>query len=84
MCALSIRHSWAWLIVNGYKPIDNRDWSTTYRGEFLIHASKTCARRYYDEEMASLRLQFGSECPPVRSTSWSAAASSAWPGSSSA
>lgn len=40
MKALSIRQPWAWLIVNGHKPVENRTWSTTYRGELLIHAGK--------------------------------------------
>ena len=38
--ALSIRQPWAWLIVNGHKPVENRTWSTSYRGELLIHAGK--------------------------------------------
>lgn len=38
--ALSIKQPWAWLIVNGYKDIENRSWSTSFRGEFLVHASK--------------------------------------------
>ncbi len=37
--ALSIRQPWAWLIVNGHKPIENRDWPTKFRGPVLIHAS---------------------------------------------
>lgn len=41
MKALSIRQPWAWLIVKGHKDIENRTWSTSYRGEILIHASKT-------------------------------------------
>lgn len=41
MKALSIRQPWAWLIANGIKNIENRNWSTDFRGEFLIHASKT-------------------------------------------
>lgn len=40
MRALSIRQPWAWLIVQGYKDIENRFWLTNYRGEFLIHAGK--------------------------------------------
>lgn len=40
MKALSIRQPWAWLIVNGFKPLENRDWWTGFRGEFLIHAGK--------------------------------------------
>lgn len=38
--ALSIKQPWAWLIANGYKDIENREWSTKYRGEFLIHTGK--------------------------------------------
>lgn len=40
MKALSIRQPWAQLIVQGIKDIENRQWSTSYRGELLIHASK--------------------------------------------
>jgi hypothetical protein len=40
MKALSIRQPWSWLIVNGYKTIENRDWPTRFRGPVLIHASK--------------------------------------------
>ncbi len=36
--ALSIKQPWAWLIVNGYKHIENRKWRTNYRGHLLIHA----------------------------------------------
>lgn len=39
MKALSIRQPWAWLIVNGFKDIENRSWDTNYRGLVLIHAS---------------------------------------------
>lgn len=41
MFALSIRQPWAWLIVNGYKDIENRSWPTKYRGPVLIHAGKS-------------------------------------------
>ncbi len=57
--ALSVRQPWAWLIVNGFKDIENRDWPTRFRGELLVHAGKTMARRYYDEvgeELARLNL----------------------------
>jgi hypothetical protein len=40
MKALSIKQPWSWLIVNGYKNIENRKWKTNFRGEFYIHASK--------------------------------------------
>lgn len=38
MKALSVRQPWAWLIVNRFKPIENRSWPTKFRGEFLVHA----------------------------------------------
>lgn len=38
--ALSVQQPWAWLIVNGYKDIENRDWPTKVRGEIAIHAGK--------------------------------------------
>ena len=40
MKALSIKQPWAWLIVNGFKDIENRNWHTNYRGPVLIHAGK--------------------------------------------
>ena len=49
MKTLSIRQPWAWLIANGYKSIENRDWPTQFRGEFLIHASKTLTRGDYED-----------------------------------
>jgi hypothetical protein len=49
MLALSIRQPWAWLIVHGYKPIENRSWATIYRGDFLVHAGKSMTRVEYDE-----------------------------------
>jgi hypothetical protein len=40
MKALSIRQPWAWLIVNGYKDIENRSRQTKFRGRIYIHAGK--------------------------------------------
>lgn len=45
---LSIRQPWAWLIVNGWKNIENRDWPTRFRGRFLVHASLKMTRADYD------------------------------------
>jgi len=47
--ALSIRQPWAWLIVHGHKDIENRDWSTPFRGQLLVHAGLTMTRSYYDQ-----------------------------------
>jgi hypothetical protein len=38
--ALSIQQPWAWLIVNGYKDVENRTWATNQRGWIGIHAGK--------------------------------------------
>jgi hypothetical protein len=38
MRALTIRQPWAQLIVDGHKDIENRSWSTKWRGPLLIHA----------------------------------------------
>jgi hypothetical protein len=40
MKALSVRQPWASLIMLGIKPVENREWSTLYRGPLLIHASR--------------------------------------------
>ena len=36
--AISIMQPWAWLIVNGHKDIENRNWIAKYRGPVAIHA----------------------------------------------
>ncbi len=42
---ISVRQPWATLLVLGVKPVENRTWSTKYRGELYIHAGKA-----YDKE----------------------------------
>lgn len=51
MKALSIRQPWTWLILNAGKDIENRDWSTLFRGPVLIHASKGMTNMEYDDAM---------------------------------
>jgi hypothetical protein len=41
MKALTVRPHWAWLMVNGYKDIENRSWPTRLRGRIWIHASSS-------------------------------------------
>ena len=53
MKVIVIRQPWAWLIVNGYKDIENRSWETRYRGTLLIQAS---ARRPSAREMNDFSL----------------------------
>jgi hypothetical protein len=55
MLALSIRQPWSWLIVNGYKDIENRAWSTAYRGPLLIHTGKSPVLA---EDIAWLHAEF--------------------------
>jgi hypothetical protein len=37
---ISIRQPWAWMIVNSWKDIENREWPTRFRGRILVHAAK--------------------------------------------
>ncbi len=39
--ALSIWQPWAWLVVNGFKDVENRSRATRHRGTLLIHAGLT-------------------------------------------
>lgn len=60
MKALSINQPWAWLIVNGYKPLENRSWDTKFRGEFLIHAGKK-----YDDDCWLFAEEMDIDLPPI-------------------
>lgn len=51
MKCLSIRQPWAWAIVESLKPIENRSWSTSYRGPVLIHAGVKNDLREWDDCM---------------------------------
>jgi len=62
MKALSIKQPWAWLIVNGYKDIENRTWKTNYRGKLLIHASKS-----WDFDANDILYVMGMQNPPQES-----------------
>lgn len=63
MRTLSIRQPWAWLIVNGHKHVENRDWSTPYRGRFLVHAGSQMVRRDYWATVEQLKAELGIEVP---------------------
>lgn len=39
--ALTIQQPWAWCIATGHKLIENRSWTTKYRGPVAIHAGRT-------------------------------------------
>lgn len=79
MRTLSIRQPWAWLITRPdlmtpaervearardlIKPVENRDWGTAWRGEFLIHASKGLVLRDYHELAEQLEAEMGIVLP---------------------
>lgn len=53
--ALTIRQPYAWLIVAGIKPVENRTWSTTYRGPLLIHAGT----KMHDHPLHEIERRYG-------------------------
>lgn len=40
MKAISIQQPWAWAIFHAGKDIENRSWSTSFRGELAVHATR--------------------------------------------
>jgi hypothetical protein len=80
MKALSYRQPWAWLIVRPdlvgevraaaikagvIKDIENRDWSTKFRGTSIVHASKGMTRDEY-EETYEFAEEHGILLPPMK------------------
>jgi len=65
MRTISIRQPWAWAIVAGHKPVENRSWATSYRGPVLIHAGKTASKRYMAERAAEIAEKFGLSVPAI-------------------
>lgn len=65
---LSVWQPWAWLIVHGYKPIENRTWQLTYKGPLVIHASKRRGREQEDDykEVCRLFPDLIPRMPPLR------------------
>jgi hypothetical protein len=53
MKVIVVRPPWAWLIVHGFKDIENRTWATRYRGPLLIQAS---AQRVSKMKMEEIRV----------------------------
>jgi predicted transcriptional regulator len=49
MKALSLKQPFAELILQGRKTIELRKWNTKFRGEFLIHASKSPASEFMNK-----------------------------------
>ena len=58
MKALTICQPYASLIMSGQKRVENRSWSTKYRGQFAIHAGKS--RQWMGGYPESPDMPFGS------------------------
>lgn len=54
---LSIRQPYAWLIVQGIKPVENRTWATKFRGRVLIHAGVTYPKRDHRDDLEEWEAQ---------------------------
>lgn len=62
--ALSIQQPWAWLIVNGYKNVENRSWRASKVGYFYVHAGKKFdaeGYRWVREEFPNIEMPSPSE-----------------------
>ena len=65
MKAITIHPVWAWAIVHGHKPVENRTWRTRHRGPLLIHASADSpAARRSDAAARSALEAMGVRVPP--------------------
>lgn len=61
MKALSIRQPWAFAIVFGFKPVENRTWRTAFRGPVLIHAGAKEERDDVDFVLSEIAAQTGAD-----------------------
>jgi len=52
--AISIRQPWAYCILHLGKDIENRDWSTNFRGDVCVHAAKGMTRSEYEDCLATV------------------------------
>jgi hypothetical protein len=66
MLALSIRPPWGNVIVTGHKDIENRTWSTRFRGRFYVHVGKTFDYAGYHWMTEALGLQLPAPSAFVR------------------
>lgn len=63
MKVIVIRQPWAWLIVEGFKDIENRSWATRYRGPLLIQASASLPSKRRLDEMRQFARRRGIAVP---------------------
>lgn len=63
MKALCIKQPWAWLIVHGFKDVENRTWPTRFRGRFLVIASSRATKSNVQRIRERVRKEFHIEIP---------------------
>lgn len=68
MKALSIRQPYAFTVVRGYKPVENRDWWCGHRGPLLIHAGRLPLLEDVDDVVARIADQAGVPVEAARQT----------------
>lgn len=61
MKCISIRQPWAYAIIYCGKNIENRSWSTSYRGPLLIHASLN--QKKLDQDLKYIEKKFNCVIP---------------------
>ncbi len=66
MKALTLRPHWAWLVVNGYKNIENRSWKTKIRGRIWIHSGTKSVTKSENEEFSGICKKHGIKRIPNR------------------
>ncbi len=59
--AVTVHQPWAWLIIHGGKTIENRTWSTRYRGPILIHASTRCSALEMETALVWVQRHIGDD-----------------------
>jgi ADP-ribose pyrophosphatase YjhB (NUDIX family) len=57
--ALSLRQPWLWCVLHLGKCIENRVWSTDYRGPVLLHASATMTKADYENAVETCDYVLG-------------------------
>jgi hypothetical protein len=65
MKVLVVRQPWAWLIVHGHKGIENRSWTTSYRGTLLIQASANLPPKWELDKGRLFARKRGAKVPEV-------------------
>jgi ASCH domain len=71
MVALSLRQPWCYAVLSLGKRVENRRWSTDFRGDFLIHASKGMTHAEYYGCLETCTRVLGADAirtfPPLKS-----------------